>query len=191
MEKWLPNALARVCVCGWKVSYVVSVVLTNPLGCMIIAQFRQTNFGLVVDILDETFSNPYYGARRGDAKQLIFLVTDGSMDVQKSKIYTANRCPLPGSSYLCGADAFNWRGMPEPVYNKCTACWRNHMAERLKTIPVSEQRRLAATHVAHDGHFKPVHVVLLINGVGCPSARANPVRFDLLVVCVRSLRTPR
>ena len=96
--------------------------------------FRQTNFGLVVDVLEAAFSDPKWGARTGsDVDKLVFLVTDGSMRVQKQAIYAANNCPLDGSRGVCGG-----AGMTGAMFERCKACWRGSLATRLATAPAMD-----------------------------------------------------
>ena len=97
-------------------------------------RFLQTNYGLVVDILEDVYENKAFGAR-DDARPLVFLVTDGSMDDQTSGIYDLNGCPTAGSGLVCG---FEKRA--EDAYNNetCKECWRGDLARRLSTVRVKD-----------------------------------------------------
>ena len=98
-------------------------------------RFLQTNYGMVVDILEKAYGNKALGAR-DDARPLVFLVTDGSMDDQTSGIYDLNGCPTAGSGLVCGFDNRNQK----EAYNEsaCKECWRGDLARRLNTVRVKD-----------------------------------------------------
>ena len=98
--------------------------------------FLQTNYGLVVDILKDAYGNKTYGAR-DDARPLVFLVTDGSMDDQTSGIYDLNGCPTAGSGLACGfGNQLADKGAEVVRAEACKKCWRDDLAKRMYRIGV-------------------------------------------------------
>ena len=97
-------------------------------------RFEQTNYGLVVDILEDAYNDKTFGAR-DDARPLVFLVTDGSMDDQMSGIYDLNRCPTNRSALVCG---FEKREQDAYNASACKECWRGDLARRLNTVRVKD-----------------------------------------------------
>jgi len=83
--------------------------------------FGYTDYGKIIDVIQEVYSEPKYGAR-ADAEPLVFIVTDGNMDDQSATIYAQNGCPAAGSSDVCG--------------EKCKQCWRDQLAKRMKNVNV-------------------------------------------------------
>ena len=43
-------------------------------------QFKQTEYGVIVDLMDKIFSNSVFGAR-ADVPTLVFLLTDGKQNL--------------------------------------------------------------------------------------------------------------
>ena len=98
--------------------------------------FAQTNYGLVVDILEDAYENKAYGAR-DDARPLVFLVTDGSMDDQRSGIFDLNGCSAAGSGLVCGFEnKLEDEGAEVVRAEACKKCWRDDLAKRMYRIGV-------------------------------------------------------
>ena len=95
-------------------------------------RFLQTNYGLVIDVLQQVYENKSFGARE-EARPLVFLVTDGSMDDQLSGIYDLNDCPTNDDSFVCGYDKRNDKDYNEEA---CKGCWRRGLASRLDKVKV-------------------------------------------------------
>ena len=97
-------------------------------------KFGFTNYGLVVDAVEQVYENPAHGARAG-AAPLIFLVTDGSMADQDDEIYSQNGCQVY-NGLQCGYHLAS--GFTNAFEEGCKACWRSNLAGRLANVRVKD-----------------------------------------------------
>ena len=102
--------------------------------CVLVGQFKQTDYGLIDNIITDAYHGPTYGSRASGtaAVPLIFLVSDGKMTGMLSHVYDANGCP-EDSSYKCGEYFHldkNWEF-------RCQACWRKSLVQQMDGVHVS------------------------------------------------------